>query len=184
METCQLGPCGPWGRLGSVLGAIAYAACAALRAYFAISAASSQSAQRHDPQSFDPRFGISSDRRCAPATTRPQTYPRVRADLHPKKVNNLGPMATAPVKNSFTRGPPVVAVAVSSDPYYPNDSQLQVYDIYIIRRVLFAAHARDVNILSGPRVSPSIMEQMIASWSMVMVHGLMVAGPCLSQIER
>ena len=32
-------------------------------------------------------------------------------------------------------------------PYYPSDSQLQVYDIYIIRRVLLAAHARDVNIL-------------------------------------
>ena len=31
-------------------------------------------------------------------------------------------------------------------PYYPGDSQLQVYDIYIIRRVLLAA-ARDVNIL-------------------------------------
>jgi hypothetical protein len=27
-----------------------------------------------------------------------------------------------------------------------------------------------------PRASPSVMKQMIASWSMVMVHGLMVAG--------
>ena len=37
------------------------------------------------------------------ATTRPQTYPRgrPRADLHPKKVNNLGPMAP----NSFVPGP-------------------------------------------------------------------------------
>ena len=32
-------------------------------------------------------------------------------------------------------------------PYYPSDSQLQVYDIYIIRRVLLAAHAQGVNIL-------------------------------------
>ena len=32
---------------------------------------------------------------------------------------------------------------------------------------------------SGPRVSPSIMKQMIASWSMVMVHGLMVPGPVI-----
>ena len=85
----------------------------------------------------------------AEATTRPQTYPRgrPRADLHPKKVNNLGPMAPVPSKTSITRGPPVVAVAVSLDPYYPSDSQLQVYDIYIIRRVLLAAHARGVNIL-------------------------------------
>jgi len=30
-----------------------------------------------------------------------------------------------------------------------------------------------------PRASPSVMKQMIASWSMVMVHALMVAGPGL-----
>jgi hypothetical protein len=32
---------------------------------------------------------------------------------------------------------------------------------------------------SGARASRSIMEQMVASWSMVMVHGLMAAGPAL-----
>jgi len=32
-------------------------------------------------------------------------------------------------------------------PYYPTDSQLQVYDIYTMGRVLWAYHARDVNIL-------------------------------------
>ena len=38
-------------------------------------------------------------------------------------------------------------IAVSSDPiHYPTDSQLQVYDIYTTRRVLWADHARDVNI--------------------------------------
>jgi len=40
--------------------------------------------------------------------------------------------------------------------------------------------------LSGPRLSRSIMKQMIASWFMVRVHGLMVAGaglvPILSEI--
>ena len=41
----------------------------------------------------------------------------------------------------------MVAVAVSSDPYYPNDSQLQVYDIYTARRVLWCCPRRDVNIL-------------------------------------
>ena len=42
------------------------------------------------------------------ATTRPQTYPggSPRADLHPKKVNNLGPMAPVPVKNvNYPRAP-------------------------------------------------------------------------------
>ena len=34
----------------------------------------------------------------------------------------------------------MVAVAVSLD-HYPTDSQLQVYDIYIIRRVLLAARS-------------------------------------------
>ena len=68
-------------------------------------------------------------------------------------------------------------MAVSSDPILPQDSQLQVYDIYTTRRVLWADHARGVNILIWTRASRSIMEQMIASWSMVMVHALMVAGP-------
>ena len=49
----------------------------------------------------------------------------------------------------------------------PSDSQLQVYDIYIIRRVLLAAHARDVNILiwtSRKSVGHKINDR-------VMVHG-------------
>ena len=52
-------------------------------------------------------------------------------------------------------------------PYYPTDSQLQVYDIYIIRRVLLAAHARDANILiwtSRKSVGHKINDR-------VMVHG-------------
>ena len=37
-----------------------------------------------------------------------------------EKVNNLVPMAPVPVKNVITRGPPVVAVAVSTDPILPH----------------------------------------------------------------
>ena len=54
------------------------------------------------------------------ATTRPQTCSRSeapRADRHPKKVNNLDPMAPYSPKTAITRGPPVVAVAVSFGPY-------------------------------------------------------------------
>ena len=43
-----------------------------------------------------------------------------RADLHPKKVNNLGPMALVTVKYAITRGPPVVAVAAPLDPILPH----------------------------------------------------------------
>ena len=65
-----------------------------------------------------------------------------------KKVCNLDPMALRSRRiTSITRGPPVVAGRSRWTPYYPTDSQLQVYDIYIIRRVLWADHARDVNIL-------------------------------------
>ena len=42
------------------------------------------------------------------ATTRPQTYPGAspRADLHPKKVNNLDPMAPRPrKKRQLPEGP-------------------------------------------------------------------------------
>ena len=94
-------------------------------------------------------------------------------DLPPKKCN-LARWRPVPVKNvNFSRAPGIV-IAVSWTPYYPSDSQLQVYHLYTEKGTL-AGHARDVNILSGPRASRSIMEQMIASWSMVMVHGLMVA---------
>ena len=48
----------------------------------------------------------------------------------------------------------------------------------------FVLPTLDVNILSGHCVSRSIMEQMIASWSMVMVHALMAAGPVLEPNER
>ena len=52
-----------------------------------------------------------------------------------------------PVKTPITRGPPGVAVWSRRTPHYPSDSQLQVYDIYITRRVLFGCPRRDVNIL-------------------------------------
>ena len=55
-------------------------------------------------------------------TTGPQTYPGKRpgADLHPKKVNNLDPMAPRSVKNVNYPRAPVVAVAVSLDPILPH----------------------------------------------------------------
>ena len=43
---------------------------------------------------------------------------------------------------------------------------------------------RSVNIFIWSRASRSIMKQMIASWSMVMVHGLMVAGPGIKPLAR
>ena len=49
-------------------------------------------------------------------------------------------MAPAPGKSQLHEGSQ--EWRCSLDPRYPNDSQLQVYDIYIIRRVLLAAHAR------------------------------------------
>ena len=76
-------------------------------------------------------------------------------------------MAPVPAKTSITG--PQCRRAVSSDPILPQDSQLQVYDIYIIRRVLLAA-TRDVNILIWTSRSPSFMKQMIALWSMVKVQ--------------
>ena len=52
-----------------------------------------------------------------------------------------------PVKNAnYPRGPSSRRSGLVG-PHTTPTSQLQVYDIYIIRRVLLAAHARDVNIL-------------------------------------
>ena len=55
----------------------------------------------------------------------------------------------------------------SLDPYYPSDSGLQVYDIYIIRRVLLAAHARDANIC----IWTSLKSVGHETNDRVMVHG-------------
>ena len=44
------------------------------------------------------------------------------------------------------------------------------------RRVAVNARKGGFDDNAKPRASPSVMKQMIASWSMVMVHGLMVAG--------
>ena len=65
--------------------------------------------------------------------------------MPPQKVCNLDPMAPRSVKNvNYSRAPSSRRGIVGS--YYPSDSQLQTCDIYIIRRVLLAAHARGVNI--------------------------------------
>ena len=83
------------------------------------------------------------------ATTHYQTYPErpPGADLPPKKVCNLGPMAPrSRQKRQLPEGPQESYYRSLWTPYYPNDSQLRVYAIYITRRVLLAAHARDVNI--------------------------------------
>ena len=47
------------------------------------------------------------------------------------------------------------------------------------RRVAVNARKGGFDDNAKPRASPSVMKQMIASWSMVMVHGLMVAGPSI-----
>ena len=61
-----------------------------------------------------------------------------------EKVCNLGPMAARSVKNvNYPRAPSSRRGPVRTP--YPTDSQLQVYDIYTMRRVLWAD--RDVNIL-------------------------------------
>ena len=48
--------------------------------------------------------------------------PRERpgADLPPKKVCNLDPMAPVPSKTPITRGPPGIIIAVSLDPILPH----------------------------------------------------------------
>ena len=59
--------------------------------------------------------------------------------------------------------------------YYPTDSQLQVYAIST-REGYFRLPTLRRGHLDLDLASQSIMEQMIASWSMVMVHALMAAG--------
>ena len=100
---------------------------------------------------------------------------RSKTDLPPKKYF-FGLDGVRSVKRQLPEGPSSRRSSLVG-PNYPTDSQLQVYDIYIIRRVLLADHARDVNILIWTSPSQSVMKQMIALWSMVKVHGLMVAGP-------
>ena len=112
-------------------------------------------------------------------TTRPTSRGRQEPELPPEKSVQFGPMAPRPVKNVNYPGPSSRRSGLVGPYTTARDSQLQIYDIYTARRVLLAAHAWDVNILIWTRASRSIMEQMIASWSMVMVHGLMVAGPGL-----
>ena len=87
-------------------------------------------------------------------------------------------MARRPGKNVNYPRAPGIAVAVSTAPYYPCDSQLQVYVHLHHKKGTFGCprSGREHLDLDSSRKSPSIMEQMIASWSMVMVHGLMVAG--------
>ena len=73
----------------------------------------------------------------AQATTHYQTYPEAPgADLRPKKVCNLDPMARSRQKRNYPRAPRSRRGGVGT-PYYPTDSQLQVYDIYTTRRVLW-----------------------------------------------
>ena len=90
------------------------------------------------------------------------------ADLPPKKVCNLDPMAPrSRQKRQLPEAPQESYERSRRTPYYPTDSQLQVYDIYTTRRVLLAAHARDVNILiwtSRKSVGHGINDR-------VMVHG-------------
>ena len=65
----------------------------------------------------------------------------------PGKSVQFGPDgAPFPSKTSISLSPQEPQQRSRRTPYYPTDSQLQIYDIYIIRRVLLAAHARDVNI--------------------------------------
>ena len=87
-------------------------------------------------------------------------------------------MAPVPSKTSITRGAPSSRTSGLVGPHTtPRDSQLRaLYDIYTTRRVLLAAHAPDVNILIWTSRKSVDMKQMIASWSMVMVHALMAAG--------
>ena len=50
------------------------------------------------------------------------------------------------------------------------------------RRVAVNARKGGFDDNAKPRASPSVMKQMIASWSMVMVHALMVAGLVIEPI--
>ena len=99
-------------------------------------------------QSFDRETGGTKHGACGVGDYPTQTYQGVGTDLHPKKVI-IWPDGARSV--SVTRGPPVVAVACTghTTPAIVNYR----YDIYIIRRVLLAAHAWDVTSSSGPRIS-------------------------------
>ena len=147
----------PWGRLGSVLYTQAPTPhTPPLQAFFwpRLSAGRSQNSQTNlamalpdlPPRALRAPHRWRMRRRRLP-TTRPTSRASPGADLHPQKSVQFGPDgAPFPSKTSITRGPPVVAARSRWTPYYPTDSQLQVYDIYIIRRVLWTAHAWDVNI--------------------------------------
>ena len=96
--------------------------------------------------------GCRIDRRMrSQATTHYQTYLEGvrRADLHPEKSVQFGPDGARSRKNvNYPRAPRNCNTGmVSWTPYYPTDSQLQVYDIYIVREGYFGLPARDVNIL-------------------------------------
>ena len=77
---------------------------------------------------------------CGQAIAHPD-LPREPGAICPEK--SVGPDGSVPVKYvNYPRAPSSRRSGARWTPYYPTDSQLQVYDIYIIKRVLLAAHAR------------------------------------------
>ena len=99
VESCQsVAPRSPWGRLESVK-----YTCKRLhrmRGRFQHVSANSLMTALHKTMNYlamgsRALGGLQEPAYAAQATTRPQTYPGARpgADLHPKKVNNLDPMA-------------------------------------------------------------------------------------------
>jgi hypothetical protein len=115
VESCQFVVLrSPWGRLGSIV-----YTCKRLRRvsgrfpleiHLPKMHLTSQMSIAQNAKVLDPE--LSGEPQAPPyatyATTRPQTYPggSPRADLHPKKVNNLGPMAPVPDKNVNYPRPP------------------------------------------------------------------------------
>ena len=80
-------------------------------------------------------------------TTRP-TSRRPGADLPPKKVCNLDPMAPVPVKNvNYPRAPSSRRSGLVGPHTTPAIVNYKYMTSTLSRRVLLAAHARDVNIL-------------------------------------
>ena len=128
MESCRFVALGsPWSRLGSVL--VTCKRLRRMRRRFHQGIQIKTGPQQHDDQHYDlPKFWIQSSRgdqnrrrrSRRPSDPRP-TPERVREPICPRKKRAIWTRwHPFPSKTSITRGPPVVAVAVSLDPILPH----------------------------------------------------------------
>ena len=136
MESCQSLQQGSWGRLGSILHAQAPTPhTPALQSFLADFSQQTAALQRKAKVCFQgspESTGCRIDGVCGAGATHYLDLPReaARSRSAPEKVCNLDPMAPVPVKNVNYPRAPKAYWRSRRTPYYPTDSQLQVYDIY------------------------------------------------------